>query len=354
MSLDLISAAFRSQAARKGSLFVLASLLTGPVASPLASVWASPQAPSETAPPGSSPAAQQPAAEQPRSAVTPGPAASSAKPGPASREEARQTAWQILNDGLAEKLSDRRVQVIAALGTIGVRPDVLRLVESGLDDKSLEVRRMAALTLGDMKARSSIPKLRQALDDESAAVSFTAAQALWEMGDHSGLSIFVQVLAGERKTKPGLIHTEWHDMQEKLHDPRALIELGASETAGAFLGPAGFGVTVIEELAKDKSSAPRAFAAQMLGHDNSSESREAVELALSEKSWVVRASAAQAMGRQGSPRDIDKLAPLLEDTHAEVRYSAAAAILRLAPRPPAHTAPKSKTGDHATVSPVHS
>jgi HEAT repeat protein len=142
-------------------------------------------------------------------------------------------------------------------------------------------------------------------------------------------------------------------MQEKLHDPRALIELGASETAGAFLGPGGFGVTVIEELAKDKSSGPRAIAAKMLGHDNSEESREAIELALSEKSWVVRASAAEAMGRQGSPRDIDKLAPLLDDTRPEVRYSAAAAIVRLAPRPLETAAPKSQAGDTPPAAPLN-
>ena len=339
MSLDILSAAFRRQAAQTASFLVLAALLAG-------QSGATARAQSQTPPPASSPATQQPAAKQPPPPATTGPS-------PASREQGRRTAWKTLNDGLAEKLSDRRVEAIAALGTIGIRPDVLRFVESGLEDKTLEVRQVAAVTLGDMKARSSIPKLRKALDDESAAVSFTAAQALWNMGDHSGLSIFVQVLAGERKTKPGMIHTQWHDMQQKLHDPRALIELGASETAGAFLGPGGFGVTVIEELARDKSSAPRAIAAQMLGHDNSEESREAVELALSEKSWVVRASAAEAMGRQGSPRDIDKLAPLLDDTHPEVRYSAAAAIVRLAPRPLAPAASKLKTGDNAPASPLH-
>jgi HEAT repeats len=353
MSLDILSAAFRRQAAKPASFLALAALLAGPLAGPLASRYGAAARPQTQAPPPASPpATQQPPTQQTPTPATPEPAAPSAKPGPASREEARRKAWQTLNDGLAEKLSDRRVEAIAALGTIGIRPDVLRFVESGLEDKSLEVRQVAAVTLGDMKARSSIPKLRKALDDESVAVSFTAAQALWNMGDHSGLSIFVQVLAGERKTKPGIIHTQWHDMQEKLHDPRALIELGASETAGAFLGPGGFGITVIEELAKDKSSAPRAIAAQMLGHDKSDESREAVELALSEKSWVVRASAAEAMGRQGSPRDIDKLTPLLDDTHPEVRYSAAAAIVRLAPRPLATAAPKSKTGDNPPASPL--
>ena len=261
-------------------------------------------------------------------------AAPVAKPQALSREAARRNAWQILNDGIAEQTSDRRGQAISALGTIGLRAEVVHLVESGLDDESLEVRQIAAATLGDMKSRSSIPKLRAALDDDSAAVSFTAAQALWNMNDRSGLSIFIQVLAGDRKATPGIIHKQWHDMKGKLRDPRALAELGAAETAGAFLGPAGFGVTVIEELARDKTSAARAISARVLAHDNSPDSHEALEEALDEKSWVVRASAAEALGRQGFPRDIDKLSPLLEDSRPEVRYSAAAAIVRLSPRRP--------------------
>jgi HEAT repeat protein len=300
-------------------------------------------------------AAQQQPQQAPASGASPAPSAaqSGAQPGapaqttappagaapatsakPLSREAARRDAWKMLNEGIAEKTADRRAQAISALGTIGVRPDVVHLVESGLDDSSLDVRQIAAATLGDMKSRGSIPKLRAALDDDSAAVSFTAAQALWAMNDHSGLSIFIQVLAGERKAAPGLIQKNWHDMKNKLRDPRALTELGAAEAAGAFLGPGGLGVTVIAELAKDKTSGARALSARLLARDNSPDSHEALEQALDEKSWVVRASAAEALGRQGAPHDIDKLSPLLEDSRPEVRYSAAAAIVRLAPRRP--------------------
>jgi HEAT repeat protein len=287
-----------------------------------------------------SPAAQNPAAaaqpspEQPTTAppAVPSTVLLPSKPQHITREAIRRDAWKCLNEGLAEKSSERRAEAIVALSTVGIRSDVVRLVESGLADKSLEVRQIAAAALGDMKSRSSIPKLREALDDESAAVSFTAAKALWGMGDQSGLSIFVQVLVADRKTSPGLIHTKWHDMQKELHDPRALAELGAVQTAGLFLGPAGFGVSLIEELAKDKTSAARALSAQMLGHNMGPAAREALEEALGDKSWVVRASTAEAIGRQGSARAIEKLVPLLDDSRSEVRYSGAAAIIRLSPR----------------------
>jgi HEAT repeat protein len=313
----------RHKAVRTVSLLILGGACTW--------LCAAQQQPQQPPAASSAPSAAQPGAPA-QTTAPPAGAAPAAKPQPLSREAARRDAWQILNDGIAEKTSDRRGQAISALGTIGVRPEVVHLVESGLDDKSLEVRQIAAATLGDMKSRGSIPKLRAALDDDSAAVSFTAAQALWNMNDHSGLSIFIQVLAGERKAAPGMIHKQWHDMKEKLRDPRALTELGAAETAGAFLGPAGFGVTVIEELARDKTSAARAISARFLAHDNSPESHGALEEALGEKSWVIRASAAEALGRQGFIRDIDKLSPLLEDSRPEVRYSAAAAIVRLSPR----------------------
>ncbi len=302
------------------ALFLIAALCVWPFA-------AYPRTSQRTAAPPASQNQQAPAPDANRDANSP-----AARSKPITREAAARESWTILQDSLAEKSSDRRASVISALGTIGLRRDVVKLVESGLHDKTLEVRQIAAATLGAMKSRSSIPQLRVALDDPSAAVDFTAAQALWSMGDRSGESIFIQVLAGERKASPGIFHTQWHDMQEKLHDPRGLAEFGAAETAGAFLGPGGFGVTVIEELARDKTSATRAISARALATDTSASSREALLQALGEKSWLVRASAAAALAQHGAARDIDKLSPLLTDNRAEVRYSAAAAIVRLSPR----------------------
>ena len=54
------------------------------------------------------------------------PDAAAASPAAATRK-----AWKCLKDGLAEKNYDRRAQVIAALGTIGLRRDAVSLVEGG-------------------------------------------------------------------------------------------------------------------------------------------------------------------------------------------------------------------------------
>src|SRR4029077_18222531 len=67
------------------------------------------------------------------------------KPGAAvlSLAAASRKAWKCLQNGLEEKNYDRRAQVITALGTIGLRRDVVSLIEGGLNDKDAPVRQAA-------------------------------------------------------------------------------------------------------------------------------------------------------------------------------------------------------------------
>jgi HEAT repeat protein len=272
-------------------------------------------------------------ATQPAQASQAPPAAPpAASPAAISPAAARGDAWKVLNDGLAEKDYDRRASAISALGTIGVRPDAVKLVESGLYDQTPTVREVAAITLGRMKSLGSIPKLRAALDDDSPVVVYAAATALWQLNDKSGEEILAEILQGDRKASLGRVGEGLHKAHEKLHDPSALAELGVELTAGGFFAPAGWGVTTVIELSKDKSATVRAASALLLGDSIDADSRETLKNALSDNSWVVRAAAAQAIARHGTQREIAILAPLLKDDHAEVRYEAAAAIVRLAPR----------------------
>lgn len=251
---------------------------------------------------------------------------------PLSLADARRSAWKSLTEGADNKNADDRALAVSALAVLGSQPEAIVLVEAGLQDKSYEVRQAAATALGAMKSRSSIPKLRDRLDDESAPVVFASAQALWEMGDFSGESIFAQVLAGDRKVSPTMFQTGFHDMNEKLHDPLALAEFGAEQSAGAFLGPAGFGVPVVEELAKDKTVPARALSARLLGQGKDAASRQALEQALHDRSWIVRAEAAVGLGQMGARSDVGTLLPLLNDGTPQFRYKVAAAILRLTAR----------------------
>jgi HEAT repeat protein len=235
-----------------------------------------------------------------------------------------------LTDGLAEKNYDRRAQTILALGTIGLRGDAVSRIEGSLNDKDAPVRQAAVEVLGTLQSRSSIPKLQSALDDHSALVRFAAARALWTMGDRSGQDLFLEVLEGDHKVSTGLVNGGLHTAHEDLHDPKVLAELGSEQAAGAFLGPAGFGVTAAIELAKgkDKAAPARAISARLLADDTSDDAREALREALQDKNWIVRAAAAQSLGVHGSTNDVETLAPLLDDAHKEVRYRAAAAIIR--------------------------
>jgi len=292
--------------------------------------------------------AQQPPASSPSPAVVqpkPGSMAAAApnKPGAApsiasavspdaaalSSRAAIRKAWECLKDGLAEKNYDRRAQAIAALGMIGLRRDAVSLIEGSLNDKDSPVREAAVDVLGTMKSRSSIPKLRVALDDRSAVVRFAAAQALWAMGDKSGQDLFLEVLGGDRKVSTGLVRGELQQVHEELHDRKALAELGSEQAAGAFLGPAGFGVTAAIEMMKDKAAPARAIAARLLADDMIDDAREVLREALQDRSWIVRAAAAEALGVHGSLIDVATLAPLLDDQQKEVRYRAAAAIIRV-------------------------
>jgi HEAT repeat protein len=255
-----------------------------------------------------------------------------AKPAVISTAAARGDAWKVLDDGLADKDFDHRANAISALGTIGLQPEVVRLVEGGLEDKSTSVREAAARALGRMKSRGSIPKLREALDDQSAIVVYAAATALCQMDDKSGEEVLAEILSGDRKASAGRVDQGMRTAHEKIHDPKELLALGAEMTAEGLFPPAIFGVKFVEDMSKDKSAAPRAASALLLGDSTDADARDTLEHALEDGSWLVRAAAAQAIARHGTQREIAMLAPLLNDDHFEVRYEAAAAIVRLAPR----------------------
>jgi HEAT repeat protein len=241
-------------------------------------------------------------------------------------------AWETLDRGFQDSDPEHRRTAVAAAGTIGPVPEAVRRVERALQDKATVVRQAAASTLGEMGARDAIPQLVTALDD-NPEVSFTAAKALWDLGDPNGRWIFQQVLEGERKDTPGLVHGAVRDAKRKLHNPSQLALMGAKEAAGAFLGPASVGINVAEEAAKDAGAPGRTTAAAILGKDPDPYALTLLEWALADRSWVVRAAVAKALGERGNQDTIPKLLPLLSDDRHAVRYLAAASIVRLSLRP---------------------
>ncbi len=253
---------------------------------------------------------------------------------------ADSTAWDLLHQGLSDGGTARRIQALTALGSIGPTTHVVDLLEAGLGDKEVTVRMTAAAALGEVQARAARPRLRQALDDDSAEVEFAAAQALWNMGDQTGRDILWGVLAGERKSGPGFIQGEVRTAKNKLHDPMALAKIGINEAAG-LLGPFSIGVWFGEELLKDKGAAARTACARLLATDPDARSLQELESNLTDKSAAVRAAVVRAIGQRGAAPDIAKVEPVMNDGNDGVRLMAAAAVVRLSePARPSRRAAK--------------
>ena len=82
------------------------------------------------------------------------------------------------------------------------------------------VGRTAALVLGELRSVSSIPKLRESLEDKGE-VAFAAAKSLASLGDPSGRDFLIEVLAGERKdTAPGIAANAKRKAEDELRHPR--------------------------------------------------------------------------------------------------------------------------------------
>lgn len=242
---------------------------------------------------------------------------------------AQPTPWQILTDGASTHNALRRAEAVAALGTIGPNHRVVALLEKALVDSDPSIRQLAARTLGEIQARASIPKLRQALKDDSPQVGFAAAKSLWTMGDHSGRAVFIQILSGQKSSSDGLLKGGLQSTREKFQDPKNLAIIGAKEAASSLFGPAGWGITIMEEVRKDRSASARAMSAILLGPDATLDALHELQDALNDKNWIVRAAAAQALGTSHHRDQIQYLRPLLEDDRPAVRYIAAASIVRL-------------------------
>jgi hypothetical protein len=161
------------------------------------------------------------------------------------------------------------------------------------------------------------------------SVVFAAAKALWDMGDHSGSTVFRKVLLGELRDNAGLLTGYLQEARHKLHEPRQLVLLGINEAAGSFFGPAGMLLSLAEANLKDKGAPARALAAGALAKDRSEAAKNSLESALQDSDGLVRASACRALALLGHRSSLPFIEPLLSDRNEAARSMAAAAYLRL-------------------------
>jgi len=237
-------------------------------------------------------------------------------------------AWDILRTEIRSNRKTHRANAIAALAVIGLRPDVVALIEGALRDRDSAVRKAAATALGELQSEASKATLRALLDDSSPDVAFAAANALWKMSDHSGREIFMATLAGESKGD-GIVKSSMKSNLAKYSDPKSLAMTGVKEAAGAFLGPLPIGITIAQELLKDRTASARAQCAALLAKDPSPDAVRELTQALTDKNWAVRAAAAQALAVSPAKISPNIFEPVLTDDNGTVRDIAAAGAIRL-------------------------
>lgn len=239
------------------------------------------------------------------------------------------TAWEVLKQGLQETNPDKRRQAVLAMATIGPVPQVIELLNELLRDKDVVIRQTAAAAIGENKLRACLPNLRAALED-TGEVAFTAAKALWDMGDRNGRELFQDVYQGQGKTGPGMIEGQVRDAKSRLRNPKGLVMTGVNELSGALLGPFSMGITAAEDALKDSGAPTRAYVITLLAQDCDARGVQLMETGLTtDKSSIVRAATAKALGRCGDGDTVSKVVPLMADDNAAVRYFGAAAVVKL-------------------------
>jgi HEAT repeat protein len=283
-----------------------------------------PAQPAPSAQPGTNPSPQQepappPAAEQPEK-----PSTEKAEAKPAAPRSSEQEAWDLLDSACGGDNTRQRADAVRVLGLMPGDPKALKMAEKALTDEKPEARAAAANALGEMKSRSSIPKLTKALDDEDPTVALAAAHALDLMHDDRAYDVYYEILTGERKSNKGLIASQ----AATLKDPKKLAMLGFSEGIG-FIPFAGIGWEAFRAIKKDDSSPVRVAAAKVLAKDPDPASKKALEDAAGDKSWLVRTAALESLAKRGDPRALETVELYMSDDKDEVKYTAAAATLHL-------------------------
>jgi HEAT repeats len=233
-------------------------------------------------------------------------------------------AWQLLEAGVNSDKAAERAIAMHAIGLIRSNSHARYLAERGLDDEKPEVRAAAAEALGHIGLRTSIPKLKQMLDDKDNKVVLSAAQALIEMKDEDGYQIYYEILTGERKSGGGLIASQ----EAMLRDPKRLLDLGFHEGLG-FVPFGGISWEAYKTITKDDTSPLRAAAAKKLAKDPDPDSTKALIKAAGDKQWLIRAAALEALALRGDPSAAKTAALYVYDERDEVRYTAAGAVVRL-------------------------
>jgi len=236
-----------------------------------------------------------------------------------------ENAWSVLDSGLTNSNTDKRVRAVRLLGLLPGDPKAEDAALTALKDEKEGVRSAAAQALGDMGAKNAKPQLLEALADKEPAVIIAAGHSLVVLGDEKGYGVFYAILTGRQKTGTSLTEQQ----KKMLKDPKKMAGLGFQVGMG-FVPFGGLALGGFKMLTRDDTSPVLAAAALTLAKDPDPKSGQALaDAAAKEEKWLVRAAAFDAITKRGDPSLKPVAANGLQDEKEEVQYSAAAAVIRL-------------------------
>jgi len=256
-------------------------------------------------------------------------------PVPTAAQSPPDQAWSILQAGAADNSSEQRIATMRVLQLIPGDAKAVGTAEQGLQDKDPDVRGAAALSLGSMKSKSSIPRLEAAAkSDTEGAVVMAAAKSLIQLGDEKGYEVYYAVLTGQRKSGESLIGGQEKELDQLLRNPKQM-EAMAFEQGIGFVPFGGYGLQAYQMIHASETKEPivKAASIKILAKDPDPRTGKALVAATADKNTLVRAAAYDALARRDDPSVLPDLTSGLDDEKQEVKLTAAAAVVHLSAIP---------------------
>jgi len=248
----------------------------------------------------------------------------------ASAQTSSDEEWGILQSGATSSKPEQRASTMRVLQLLPNNAKAIGLAEEGLKDKQPAVRAAAALSLGAMKSKAPIPKLRAALYDKDGSVVMAVAKALTQLGDEKGYSVYYAIVTGTRKSGEGLIGSEEKELDQVLSSPKQLTAMAFEQGIG-YVPYGGVAFGVYQAIHKSEEAGPevRSVAIRVLATDPDPRSGKALVAMTTNKDWLVRNAAFDGLARRDEKSLLPDILGGLKDENEGVKITAAAAIIRL-------------------------
>lgn len=237
-----------------------------------------------------------------------------------------------VNDGKVEV----RMKAAQELGSVDEDPRAVQALIQLLEgDPVADVRRAAALALGEMEATAAVPALSRALlEDDSADVRMAAAWALGEIEDPAAAGALATAIgdSSEEVSEAAI----W--ALGEIEDPQAVPALIDALTSGNVLAArkAAWALGEIEDpaavdaliatLGRSGDAEVRRFSAWALAEIEDPRAAEALARALNDDDAEVRSAAIRGLAEMDDPAAVPGLVRALSDRDPEVRAYAAWAL----------------------------